>query len=80
MYLCIDDGIPVLGLEEDDRNVKILFLCKHIYILSFIDDFYLRLEAIFQLFFIVLKLHAHHECDTLSNGNIVRKRTKSLQP
>lgn len=59
----------ILEFGEHDGNVKIFF-CFYVnipYIISFIDDFYLRLEAI-------LKLYAHHECDTLSNGNIFRKR------
>lgn len=60
---------------EHDGNVKSFYFIVNIqYILSVIDAFYLRLEAIFKLFFIVLKLHAHHECDTLSNGNIVRNK------
>lgn len=66
MYLCIDNDIPILSLENTTGMLR-FFFCKHT-VLNFIsDDFYLRLEAI-------LRLHAHHERDTLSNGNIVRKR------
>lgn len=69
----IDDDIPFLSFGEHDGNVKVSFVVDIIiqYVIAFIDDFYLRLEAI-------LKLHAHRTCDTLSNGNIVRKRTSRL--
>lgn len=50
----------------------ILLLIVNIH--SFIYWWLLRLEVILKLFFILLKLHAHHQCDTLSNGNIVRKK------
>lgn len=76
MYLCIDDDIPFFSLENTMGMLTFFLFNTNIQsILSFIDDFYLRLEAIFRLFLIVLKLHAHHKCDTLSNGNTVRKRT-----
>lgn len=48
MYLCIDHDIPILSLEKNN-GMFFLFL-----FLSFIDDFYLRLEATF-------KLHAHFQ-------------------
>lgn len=70
MYLCIDDDIPFLSLENTTGMLRFFYFFLNVniqYIISFIDDFYLRLEAI-------LRLHAHHECDALSIGNIVRKR------
>lgn len=81
MYLCIDNDIPLV-FGERDRNVKIVFLFILLLLIvnihSFIYWWLLRLEAILKLSFIVLKLHAHHECDTLSNGNIVRNRMNHL--
>lgn len=49
--------------------------CKHTEH-SFIYWWLLRLEAVFEIIFIVLKLHAYH--DTFSNGNIVRKRMNNF--
>lgn len=56
-----------LSLENTTGMLSCCFFFLSVH--SFIDDFCLRLGAIFEIFFIVLELHAHHECDTLSNGN-----------
>lgn len=70
MYLCIDKNIPSLRLENVSGMLLFFFLIVNIQnVLLYIDDFYLKLEAIFE---IILKLYAYH--NTLSNGNTVRKK------
>ena len=45
MYLCIDKDIPFLSLENMTGMLSCFFFNVNIqYILSFIDDFYLRLD------------------------------------
>lgn len=52
MYLCVDDDIPFLSLENITGMLRLSFFFFFLeYILSFIDDFYLRLEAILNQIF-----------------------------